>query len=543
MRQFAFLILHFVKRMFSGDGEEGGESMSAGVGLVFAVLASPGAFASLFLLDKYSTLLQFFRGQRGFNPYPASIADEYFFVVLSMTITGLVMVLRWNRLFPDRRDFWNLAVLPIPIGHVFLANFTALVSLALIFALDVNAVSSVLFPAFVTMSDGSFMAFFHIAAAHATAVLSASLFSFFAGFALVGVLMLVLPARWLRPASVVVRMLLVVVLLTEFSSNWFLQLMSGRLPGDAHAHQQLLPAFWFLGVYRKMAGLASAGIERPMLALAVAVGVAVAAYSLCYRRHFLRLAESLDTLGVSRRTARFPMPEWLGRLLFRSPFERAVSVFTLKVITRSERHVMLLGAYLGVGLVISANAGTRIAPLLVPFFLISGLRFVFDAPAALPANWIFRSAVIDSTPAPEAVARRLLLFAALPWQLVLLAPLGWRVAWPTAAINTLLIALAIEFLLLGYYRIAFTCCVETDTRQLVVRMAGILLTGSMLIPVLVEIERWTVKELWRFGFLVVLLLFLLRYAVHVRRARTPEERALRFEDRPAASFELLKLAP
>jgi hypothetical protein len=32
-----------------------------------------------------------------------------FFVVLSMTITGLAMVMRWNRLFPDRRDFANLS--------------------------------------------------------------------------------------------------------------------------------------------------------------------------------------------------------------------------------------------------------------------------------------------------------------------------------------------------------------------------------------------------------------------------------------------------
>lgn len=57
--------------------------------------------------------------QNSFDFVKASAADECFFVVLSVTITGLVMVLRWNRLFPDRRDFENLAVLPIPIYHVF----------------------------------------------------------------------------------------------------------------------------------------------------------------------------------------------------------------------------------------------------------------------------------------------------------------------------------------------------------------------------------------------------------------------------------------
>ena len=143
MTPFGHLIFYFLKRMFSGEDEEGVESMSLGLGVVLAFLAAPGALASLFLMDKYSTLLQFFRGQRSFDPYRASIADEYFFIVLSMTITGLVMVARWNRLFPDRRDFWNLAVLPIPIRQVFLANFAALFLLAVIFAIDVNTVSIV----------------------------------------------------------------------------------------------------------------------------------------------------------------------------------------------------------------------------------------------------------------------------------------------------------------------------------------------------------------------------------------------------------------
>jgi len=69
MTPFGHLIFHFLKRMFSGEDEEGVESMSLGLGVVLAFLASPGALASLFLLDKYSTLLQFFRGQRHFDPF------------------------------------------------------------------------------------------------------------------------------------------------------------------------------------------------------------------------------------------------------------------------------------------------------------------------------------------------------------------------------------------------------------------------------------------------------------------------------------------
>ncbi len=155
------------------------------------------------MLDKYSTLLQWLRGQRHFDFLRASAGDEYFFVVLSMTITGLVMLMRWNRLFPDRRDFANLAALPIPINNIFLANFVALGGLALVFAIDVNLVSCFFFPAFVTASDGRVSAFLNVGIAHVITVFSATLFSFFALFALVGMLTLLLPARWLRPVSVV----------------------------------------------------------------------------------------------------------------------------------------------------------------------------------------------------------------------------------------------------------------------------------------------------------------------------------------------------
>ena len=58
MTPFGHLIFHFLKRMFSGEEEEGVESMSLGLGVVLAFLSAPGALASLFLINKYSTLLQ-----------------------------------------------------------------------------------------------------------------------------------------------------------------------------------------------------------------------------------------------------------------------------------------------------------------------------------------------------------------------------------------------------------------------------------------------------------------------------------------------------
>jgi hypothetical protein len=530
--------------MFAAEGEESDEGMSLGLGVVVAILSLPGAFASLFLLDKYSTLLQWLRGQRHFDFYKASAADEYFFVVLSMTITGLVMVMRWNYLFPDRRDFANLASLPIPIYQVFLANFAALLGLAIVFALDVNAVSSFFFPAFVTMSDGRFGAFARIATGHVTAVFSANLFSFFGVFALVGVLTLLLPARLLRPVSVCVRIVLAVGFLVEFFSNLFLQLFLGRLPAYADAYLRLLPSFWFLGLYESVVGIAKPDMVEmahwALIALALSILATLTTYALCYQRQFLRLAESFDNLAGNRHGAWFKMPEWLKRVFFRSAFEEAYILFAWRVLTRSERHVMFLGGYLGVGLVLVAQAAEgdpKQVPLLLAFFLISGLRFAFDMPAASPAaNWSFQISANDIAPSPSAVARRLLMLLVLPWQLL---PVG---SFAHVLLNLAFAVLGIDLVLLDFQRIPFTYRVQADSRKMVMRFVLALLVFLMLAPFLAWLEKWATREWWHYAIVAAGITAAWLELRRRRRANERDASGLSFAERAPSEFELLKLA-
>jgi hypothetical protein len=563
---FRILVAYFVKRVFANDDEQGSGSTNLGVGAVLAILASPGAFASIFLMDKYSTLMQWFRGQKNFNPYRASIADEYFFVVLSMTITGLVMVLRWNRLLPDRRDFANLAVLPIPIRNIFLANFTGLFGLALVFGIDVNAVSSFLFPVFVTVSDGSFSAFAHIAIAHVAAVFSASLFSFFAVFALVGVLMAVLPSRLLRPVSIAVRMVLVVALLSEFLSNLFLQLFAGRLPHLREVYMRWLPAYWFLGIYEKAVGLANARMSslagEALMALTAAIAIAIAAYAMCYRRHFLRLAESLDLVGSARRGFRMPFPQALAKLLFRSEFEHGCYSFMCKVLLRSERHLMFIGGYFGIGLVMAAQTAADnalqvpgqalpgnawLAPaFILAFFAVTGLRFAFDMPASFEANWAFRITTGDTNARPEIIARRFILWAVLPWEVLLVGGItarqfGWAMASEHVATLVILTVLLTNAVFIGFRKIPFTCSKQLETRQLLIRILSCILGVLVVVPILAHLERWMLQQPARFVVLAALAgsawFALWRY----KRGALSAENTIIFEEQSSAAFELLKL--
>ncbi len=561
------LIMHFVQRLFAGEDEQANETMSLGIGAVLALLASPGAFASLFLMDKYSPLMLWLRGIRHFDPYRASIPDEYFFIVLSMTVSGLVTVLRWNRLFPDRRDFANLAVLPVPIRNIFLANFAALFGLAVLFGIDVNGVSSFLFPAVVTMGDGSLSAFFRVAISHLAAVLSASFFSFFGVFALVGALMLFTPKRLFRPISICLRILLIVGLLTQLFSNLFLQLLAGGTPNPAQGYARLLPSIWFLGVYENVAGLANPAMARlgheALLALLLLIFVFILIYSLCYRRHFLRLAEATDSLTGGGFHFHLRFPDALARLLFRSELERACDSFALHVLFRSERHLMFFGAYLGTGLVLVAqtviggatqtspatvpNAALLAAPLMIAFFVITGLRFVFDMPAVLNANWIFRLSIKKADPPPNSIVRRLMLLLIVPCEILLVAPFtayryGWLVASEHAAAVIVLTVLAIELVSMKFHKIPFTCSKEPDIRQFLFRIVASGFAVMIAVPLLADLEHWMLLQPIRLTGGAVSAAIAWIYLRRYRRAMLPEDTALKFEDRAASQFELLKLA-
>lgn len=564
---FWILVGHFVRRLLAAEEEnEGG--MSFGLGAVLAILASPGAFASLFLLEKYSTLLHWLRHQ-SFDSYRASVADEYFFVVLSMTITGLVMVLRWNRLFPDSRDFANLAVLPIPIRQVFVANFVALFGLAVLLAVDMNAFSAFFFPFNVTISDGhggSFPKLLLMIRSHAATVFLSSLFSFFAVFGIVGILMLIVPKRLFPVVSLGVRILLIVALLSEFFGNMLLQLFSGHVSGGANGYARLLPSFWFLGIYEALAHLTNSGTEmlkqRALSATAAAVFVSLGAYALCYRQRFIRLAESLDMLGGAQHNRHIGIPNWLLRLLFPTNFERACASFIGNVLMRSERHLMLLGGYLGIGLVLTAqtamdsvnhhawsampNSDLLSIPLMIALFILTGLRFTFDMPAVLSANWIFRSILEEPSPNPRRPVRKIMLLCVLTWQLAVLFPLmflrfGWQVAFLHTLTVMLLSATLVELLLARFHKIPFTCSSRPDIRTLMMRILGAVFTVMIVVPLLGSIEEGMLLSPLHFLAGATVLIATWYCIFRYRRDAPPWDVRITFEDTPPPQFELLKL--
>jgi hypothetical protein len=484
LHPFWRLVFHFGERLFSGGGDAGEGELSLGVGAMLALLATPGLFITVLLFDKYSSTLRFLRGGGSFDPYAQSLPDQYFYFSFSMAITGVVTALKWDSIFPGRRDYMNLAPLPIAMRNIFLANILAITAIALLFVIDVNAVSSLVFPYLVSMEQGTFHDFLLFLGSHALGVLLCSLFIFLALFALVGTLMAVLPNQLFRRISLYIRVTVVMAMLTLLCTSWAVP----RLLRDPLAFQspllRWLPPVWFLGFARslihetdsRLVHLGMFGIKM----MAVAVVLAGATYVLSYYRYFIRIPETLD-ITVRWREPRRLLPDWfLDRLLLRTPFERACYRFALKTLVRNERQSLFLGGFLGLGLVLgsqtlvaafSGSGGQTQAlpsadflaiPLILAYFVICGLCFVFELPAELSANWAAQVIVDRGRHHAPRVARKVTLSLVWSWLVLAALPLyvyrwGWTVALPHIAVVMVLTYCLADWRLGDFRKIPFTC--------------------------------------------------------------------------------------
>jgi len=265
--------------MFHGGDEPGADELDLGIGVIVIMLAMPGILVSLLMFEKYGSLIRYLRGNLIFDPYTATVPDEYFFIVLSLTVTGAAALWRWDALFLDRRDYSNLVPLPVSLRAVFFANLSAILALAALFTIVVNAASLLFYPIAVVGSQNSFAVWFRFALGHAVAVFTASLFSFFAVFAVAGLLMAVLPATLFRRASHAARFLLAIVLFALIASSFTVPYLLTRLPIPTARKIALLPPVSFLGLARTVwlqgADSFAANVSRAALS-AVALAVLIA---------------------------------------------------------------------------------------------------------------------------------------------------------------------------------------------------------------------------------------------------------------------------
>ena len=563
-KPFGCLLRLCVTRMFHGGGEPGAGELDLGIGVIVIMLAMPGILVSLLMFEKYGSLIRYLRGNPIFDPYTATMPDEYFFLVLSMTVTGAAALWRWDALFLDRRDHANLVPLPLSLRAIFFANLLAILALAALFTVVVNAASLILFPMAVVGSQNSFAVWIRFTFGHAVAVFTASVFSFFAVFAIAGLLMALLPAALFRRISHAARFILAIVLLALLASSFTVPYLLTQVSVPTAHKIALLPPVSFLGLARTVwlqgADHFAAKVSKAALSAAgIAILIAFIAYALSFRRLFLRIPEMADAGPLPRlRHSVSPLAP-LHEAILRTAPQRACYHFVARTLLRSDGHLQILLGFAALGLVLSAETLSSApnlrslvtgqappAEFLSVFFILAyciivGIRFAFETPADLRANWIFRYWLDPGQQDARAIARRILLLFSLPWlaPAALLSVLffwGWTAALLHVAILIACIVLVVEVVLIRFRKIPFTCSYPAFQSHFGLIFVAYLFGFLFFTDYLPQMEHWSLLSPWQAIWFVPLLAAALFGLRQYRKQMLDMDKHLIFEEPSPSAF-------
>jgi hypothetical protein len=579
-RPFELLVRHFFERLF--DNELLSRSSDAPLGLahILAVLAAPGLFIPLFLYPKYTDLASpvpmylHFPKSFDWSLPPATrqeivaAANRLFFVSLAMVILGVVTVLKWEALFPDRRDFSVLGVLPLRHGTIFKAKLASLLVFLGVFAATLNSVPALTFSVFTLV--GRKVGFSYVALSvlgHATGVFAASFFTFFLFVALEGMLINIFSYRAFLRLSPYIQVSSIVSLLSVF-------FLSPRL-GDLietfrKANSPIanwVPPFWFVGLCELTRGNPDPVLRawgwRALEALGLVVSVALVTYGISYTRHVRRVLEAGDNLAIACTRPSALLTPLLDRWVLRHPLEQASFHFVAHTVTRSNRQRLFLAGYVGVGFaLVFQGLLTTFArlkrldpttdvllsiPLILSFFTLSGMRFIFSIPSDLPANWVFQITENANRHACLAGVRKSMfalvvvpLFASLlPFYILL-----WDLQ--RALLHTLfgvtLSWILVEVLLLNFHKIPFTCTYLPGKAN--ITMFGFLyfLAFTTYAYSMAALESWLLVSPVRMVVFVAFAAPVLWRLIAFRKQLLDEGTGFVFEDKPEPAVQTLDLS-
>jgi hypothetical protein len=213
--------------------------------------------------------------------------------------------------------------------------------------------------------------------------------------------------------SVVLQIVFVVALLQMIFFLPRVLPLVAKDPGGLWSHPIMgyVPSVWFLGMYEVICGTPSPGAAGPAaLAAASTISLTLAAVGLFVTTHARLMKRALETRDPAGRTNRLTaaVAWWLNTRLIRNGTARAVLHFTLKTVTRSRTHRMLIALHAGVALALILSGFIPLiiqrglaglneptipllsAPFVLMFLCLAGMRSAFAIPVEPKANWIVR---------------------------------------------------------------------------------------------------------------------------------------------------------
>jgi predicted permease len=429
-----------------------------------------------------------------------ALTDRLSSLTLLISITAILALLAWQSLFPNRRDYMALAALPVRSRQIFSARFACVLLMAgvITFLLILPPGGSPPHP--IQLADGALWTPHSTAVARMAATAFGCIYIFFALVGLNGLLVNVLPARWLARVSGYLQGLLLGVALLTGLYSWFVPEWSAPEVPALLRSLAWAPPVWFLGLHEKMNG----STDPFFLALAASAvrstAAAVGFAALMYLTASVRFRRLLLEGGEGLAPERLREHRWL-RLLDRNPRQEAILQFIAAVLSRSRVHRMVLMAYAGAGLAVMVNAillngRQHIAqfvflywPLGFSFVALAGIRHAFVMPAEWKANWLFR--VTETQGRREwmnAVERFVVACVIAPIHLLSLpgsaALLGLPVALRLTCLQALVSLAVFEFLFYSWQQLPFTCSYVPGKSSLMLQLGAWLVALNMVVPLI-----------------------------------------------------------
>jgi len=439
-----------------------------------AFLAAPNIFFPFSFALHYSGA-----AARGESLIESILLHRMMFITLTMTAIGLVALVIWDGVFPDRRDARILTALPVPHRVLVSARLLALAALCGIFLLGVNAVPTLVYGLSVGAFGGAQSAVRGIVA-HFVATTAAGVCVFATLIALQGIVLNVGGRRAADRLSLAMQIGFILILLQMI---FFLpRLGPVLLRGLDHGWVRWIPSVWFLGLYDVVGGKPAPGtVDLAMIALAVTAASCTMAVGLFVGTHARLAQRALETPPVEGRVQIVSrtiggLMRWLGgRGVGKAAFD-----FTLKTLARARSHRLLLAMYVGAALAFVASALAPVlfrgglaglreptiellsAPFFLSFFSLVGMRVAMAIPVEPKANWAVRlSEPVNRPAAINGVHRAMLVVGVVPS--VLLAVGGGLLLWGAfvavllASVAAMMGWLLTELLLLRFPKLPFTC--------------------------------------------------------------------------------------
>lgn len=491
------------------------------------------------------------------------LTDRMFFVVYSLIAAALLAALIWDALYPDRDEQEIIGALPVRARTATAARLCAAMGVAVAFAVAINLPSAAFF---------SLVSVSHPIAGLLPVVFVAHLVSTVTGCVTVFAMLLVVRgmASIALGSSVTDRLATGLQLVTIVALVEVFFYLPAILPVLVHAMTaggataMWMPPTWFGAIYSELAGPRHpVYVSGALRGLAILAAVLAAVVPLYVWPAPMMARRALESQPGGRRQA------WVTSAVRRTaaglagpPPGGSIARFALISLARSRRHALLVVSYAGVGVAFAMvqviasglRGGVHLeipgrallaAPLILMFFVVTGIRAAFKVPRDLDANWIFR--LHRPTTGEAGAGTRSALFLAGVLPIVLLTGIGsqaagwsWQHAARVVAIDVLAGALLVECLLYGWTTIPFACARPASQEAMQTRWLAAIVPFIAFAYGVANLQVVGLRSL-RVALGVGAWLALAALTVNRLRRRRADREAIPF-DGPAGHLEVLNLS-